>query len=160
MSEPGELTREQVEEYGRNLSCAQFHTTATFLLAHDATLRAERDALKEQLAEVTQNYESAIHGRSQFRTALGVEREAKDVCLKQVADLTHKLAEANETMSGAWESMGNMSKRVEELKGQLAASEQARVKLREALVFAVSYMERAHNKPAIECASKALKEPS
>ena len=47
------LNREQVEEYGRNLSAAQFHVTATYLLAHDAALRtALLDEQKRYNAEV------------------------------------------------------------------------------------------------------------
>jgi len=46
MSDP--LSRERVEEYGRNLSAEQFHTTATFLLAHDAAQRDRIAALEQE----------------------------------------------------------------------------------------------------------------
>lgn len=51
------LTRAQVEDYGRNLRAAQFHTTATFLLAHDAEQRATIEAQAQRIAEL----EAEVH---------------------------------------------------------------------------------------------------
>lgn len=85
-----------------------------------AKAEKERDALKEQVAGVTQNYESAIHGRIQFRTALGVEREAKDVLLKQVADLTCRLKEEAHLATERFHRIQYLERQVVDLTQQLA----------------------------------------
>ena len=72
---------------------------------------------------------------------------AADVDVELTA-LRQQLAEAEKTMSGAWESMGNMSKRVEELKTELAEAQ--------AEIDALMAIKVAHD----QCLSSAPIQPS
>lgn len=112
----GALTREQVEEYGRNLSAGQFHTTATFLLDHDAALRGTITQQAQELEE------------SQLRRSETVAMcEQLQQQLATMTSAVNFLYESKETLLQAFcnlqETYGEQKHEIRNLKATLAARE-------------------------------------
>ena len=109
------LTREQVEWICSGSSAVK--ETLKQLADTDAALRQRVDELERDQHKPTVTY-----WMNQFTL---MQQEAKKrfddwfVLRQQVDDLTAKLAKAEKTMSGAWVSMGEKVKRIEELKAKL-----------------------------------------
>lgn len=70
------LTRAQVEQYGQNLTAAQFHTTATFLLAHDAEQRQVITAQATRIQQLEDELESHVWEYSPAMAFAQIEQQA------------------------------------------------------------------------------------
>ena len=94
----------------------------------------QTDALRQQLAEAqTERNDLQVTIDAQCTQILllqASDRAYAEASARQMTMIDHyslvqqQLAEAEKTMSGAWESMGNMSKRVEDLKTELAEAQE------------------------------------
>jgi chromosome segregation ATPase len=126
------LTREQVEWICSGSSAVK--ETLKQLADTDAALRQELEdvpTLRGDLGMLMTQLKERDSIIDQLRQRVEeLEQKYKDVCSgwdtqyvtrleQQVAYLTAKLAEAEKTMSGAWVSMGEKVKRIEELKAKL-----------------------------------------
>jgi chromosome segregation ATPase len=105
MSDMTPLTRGDVERLADVLLQYIHEDYAEQLLSHDA-------AMREQLADAIDEREGAY-----------MRVDGLQVAIK---DLTARLAEADETMKSAWESLGERTKRIEALKAKLDEVEQER----------------------------------
>lgn len=142
---PGELTRVAIERLGVHLCEENLSGVAGKILAHDADLRAERDALKSECRDLN-NLKAMVAKIAEGLDPVKVLTEGMVMVLERdikIADLTCQVAEAHEKhdylrphfdaaieeRNQLQEANGSLIKVVKELRGQLAASEQIRLGL-------------------------------